>query len=96
MRLPARATEWSIYYEWGDAAQSGAGMARERAVDPAVAVRRVLKRLGNIGLPLRKIEILWSDHNVAVRSGKNCDCPQCAPVQHPTGCQCLEWCCNTI
>ena len=64
-----RATEWAIYYEWGDASHSGTALARERAIDPAVAVRRVLKRMGNLGLPLRKIEILWSDHNVAVRSG---------------------------
>ena len=63
MTPPARATEWAIYYEWGDEWQSGIGIAKEWAIDPAVAVRRCLKRLGNQNLPLRKIEIMWSQEN---------------------------------
>lgn len=63
MTPPARETEWAIYYEWGDECHSGTGLARECSIDPAVAVRRFLKRLGNQNLPLRKISILWSNEN---------------------------------
>lgn len=58
-----KATEWAIYYEWEDKNCSGAGVIREAALSPCIAVRKAMKRLSKIYCQLRKIKILWSEEN---------------------------------
>lgn len=52
------ATQWVIYYEYGDHNASGCGTIRIHAVEPVVAVRKAMKRLTKTNLPIRRIKVM--------------------------------------